>query len=122
MSLLEGVKVIDFTTYAAGPACGRILADWKADVIKIEPVTGEMFRVWGRLLGAPVDDDENPMWEIDNANKRGLALDLKTEEGQEIMSRLLEGADIFLTNYREKALIKLNLDYEKLSEKYPRLV
>jgi len=122
MSLLEGVRVIDFTTYAAGSACGRVLADWKADVIKVEPVTGDMFRDWGRLLGAPVKDDENPMWEINNANKRGLTLDLKTTEGQVIMARLLEDADIFLTNYREKALVKLNLDYEKLSEKYPRLI
>ena len=120
MGLLEGVKVVDFTTYAAGPCCARILADWKADVIKIEPIKGEAFRFWGRLLGAPIENEENPMFDINNANKKGVAINLKLDAGQEIIHRLLENADIFITNYREKALVNLELTYEELSVKYPR--
>jgi|GEM_PF-95936 len=122
MGLLEGIKIIDFTTYIAGSIVTRILADYKADVIKVEPLTGEPFRVWGRTLGAPTGAQENPMFEVGNANKKGISIDLKTEEGQEIMHRLLADADVFITNYRIQALETLNLTYEELSRKYPLLV
>jgi crotonobetainyl-CoA:carnitine CoA-transferase CaiB-like acyl-CoA transferase len=99
-----------------------MLADWKADVIKIEPLKGEAFRMWGRLLGTPIEKDENPCFEIGNANKKGIAIDAKSPEGQDILHKLLADADIFVTNYREKALESMGLSYEKLSERYPRLI
>jgi len=122
MGLLEGVKVIDFTTYIAGSSCSRILADWKADVIKIEPLRGELFRIWGRTLGAPIEPDENPMFEVGNANKKGIALNVKSEEGLHILHELISNADVFVSNYRIQALENLHLTYEELHGKYPGLV
>jgi len=122
LGLLEGIKVIDFTTYIAGSCCTRVLAEWKAEVIKVEPVRGEPYRIWGRTLGAPVNPDENPMFEIGNANKKGIAVNLKTEEGLAILHKLLSEADVFVSNYRVQALEHLGLTFEELHEKYPRLV
>lgn len=122
MGLLEGFKVVDFTTYIAGSCCTRVLAEWKAEVIKIEPLRGEPFRIWGRTLGAPIMPEENPMFEVGNANKKGIALNVKTDEGQAILHRLLSEADVFVSNYRIQALENLGLTYEELSLRYPRLV
>jgi crotonobetainyl-CoA:carnitine CoA-transferase CaiB-like acyl-CoA transferase len=122
MGLLTGIKVVDFTTYIAGSSCTRMLADWKADVIKVEPLKGEAFRIWGRLLGTPIEAEENPCFEVGNANKKGIAIDAKSPEGEEILNRLLKDADIFVTNYREKALDSMGLDYETLSQKYPKII
>jgi crotonobetainyl-CoA:carnitine CoA-transferase CaiB-like acyl-CoA transferase len=120
--IMDGVRVIDLTTYAAGPVCTRILADWGGDVVKIEPLQGETYRWFGLMMGTPVGEDEDPMFEIDNANKRGLALDLKAPEGQAIMHRLLEKADIFVSNYRYDAIARLGFSYEDLAPMYPRLI
>ncbi len=122
MKPLEGIKVVDFTTYAAGPSCSKALADWGADVIKVEPEKGEPYRVFGKTVGIPIDDDENPAYELDNANKRIIAVNAKTEEGLAIIHKLLADADVFITNYRDKALRKLRLSYEDLSPLYPQLV
>jgi len=119
---LENIRIVDMTTYAAGPSATRILADLGADVIKIEPPFGDAFRVWGKSNRMPIENDENPSWEMDNANKRGIAVDLKTKEGLEIIDRLIAGADAFVSNYRASALEKMGLTYEKLHEKYPKLV
>ncbi|MBQ9032303.1 MAG: CoA transferase [Parasporobacterium sp.] len=122
MKLLENITIIDMTTYAAGPSATRILADMGATVIKIEPIKGEAFRVWGRTNKMPVDIDENPAFEMDNVNKLGIALDMKSPEGQEILYKLLEKADAFCSNYRLKALERLGLTYETIHEKFPKLV
>lgn len=119
---LEGIRVIDFTSMVAGPGCARMLADWGADVIKVEPMSGEPWRYFGPVMGTPATEEENPMWEVSNANKRGIALDLKSQEGIETLHRLLESADVFLTTTRESALKRLNLDYKSVSEKYPKLI
>lgn len=119
---LDGVKVVDFTLYAAGPAAGRMMAEWGADVIHVEPLTGDPMRYTGVILGTPIEEDLNPIWNFFNSNKRGLALDLKKPEGAEIMDKLIAQADVFITSYRTKALQKLGLDYETLSKKYPGLV
>jgi (R)-2-hydroxy-4-methylpentanoate CoA-transferase len=120
--LLEGVRVIDLTTYAAGPVCSRVLGDWGADVIKIEPLTGDTYRHFGLMMGTPVGEDEDPLFELDNANKRGIALDLKAMEGKEILFKLLHSADVLVTNYRYDAIGRLGLTFEELSPKYPRLI
>jgi len=119
---LNNVKVVDLTTYAAAPGAARIMADWGANVIKVEPHFGDNWRYFGSILGMPAKHDENPCWEIDNANKRGIALDLKSDKGLKILDELIAGADVFITNFRTKALAKLDLSYELLSKKYPRLV
>ncbi len=119
---LEGIKVLDFSTYAAAPICAMTLADWGADVIKIESLTGDMFRFFGFIMHCPVQEDDNIQFEMDNRNKRGISLNLKTQEGKEIIGKLLETADVLVTNYRPKALESLGLDYESVSRNHPRIV
>jgi crotonobetainyl-CoA:carnitine CoA-transferase CaiB-like acyl-CoA transferase len=93
-----------------------------ADVIKIEPLTGDAFRFFGFIMACPVQEDDNIQFEMDNRNKRGISLNLKTGEGREIIHKLLETADVLVTNYRPKALESLGLDYETVSKGYPLLV
>ena len=121
--LLKGIKIVDFTTYAAAPCSVRMLADWGADVIKVEGFSGDPMRAFGANLGdMPYTEEENPVWEYENGNKRGISVDLKTEKGMEIMHKLLSEADAFVSNVRAASLDKLGLSYEKLHEKYPKLV
>ncbi len=119
---LEGIKVVELTTYLAAPTCGRILGEWGADVIKIESVNGDPWRFYGASLGTPTTPDENPVFDFCNANKKNLALDIKDPKGMEILHKLLSEADIFLTNNRVKALKKSGLDYDTLKERYPKLI
>ncbi|OBH40074.1 CaiB/BaiF CoA transferase family protein [Mycobacterium mantenii] len=117
---MEGVKVVELGVWVAGPAAGGILADWGADVIKIEPPTGDPGRMFGRMLGC--DLGLNPPFEMDNRSKRSVVLDLGTEEGRGTALELLTGADVFLTNVRPGALQRLGLDFEAVSAVNPRLV
>ena len=119
---LQGIKVLDFSTYAAAPICSMTLADWGADVIKIEPIMGDMFRYFGLIMRCPVKEDDNIQFEMDNRNKRGLSLNLKTGEGREIIHKLLATADVLVTNYRPKALNSLGLDYETIAKNHPRII
>lgn len=120
--MLEGIKVIEFANFVAGPCCGRILADWGAEVIKIEPDFGDTMRVVGVQWCAPTDEDENPLFENENAGKKGIIVNANTPEGQQVIYDLVKDADVFLTNTRQKALIKSNLDYEKIKEVNPKIV
>lgn len=122
LDILKGVKVIDLTSYAAGPAASRLFADWGAEVIKVEPPQGDAMRFFGATIATPIDEEENPVWQIENANKRGIALDLKKPEGREVLYKLFETADAFVTNTRIEALRKLGLDYESLEARFPHLV
>lgn len=119
---LDGIKVIELSTFIAVPACARFLADQGADVIKIEAKGGDPVRFNGTSEGRPNDPYENTTFDLENANKRGIVLNLKAPEGKEILFKLLQDADIFLTNWRPQALVKNGLDYETLHEKFPRLV
>lgn len=119
---LSGYRVVELANYIAAPVCARLMSDWGADVIKIEPIGGEIFRFFGPVMSAPATEDENPLWEITNSGKRGMGLDLKAPEGLKIIHKLLENADVFVTNNRAEALEGLKLDYESLKDKYPRLV
>jgi crotonobetainyl-CoA:carnitine CoA-transferase CaiB-like acyl-CoA transferase len=117
---VAGVKVVELGVWVAGPAAGAILADWGADVIKIEPPTGDPARMFGRMLGC--DLGLNPPFEMDNRSKRSVVLDLGTEAGRGTAFELLSGADVFLTNVRPGALRRLGLDFESVSAANPRLV
>ncbi|MFP3156114.1 CoA transferase [Lachnospiraceae bacterium ZAX-1] len=119
---LEGVKVVDLTYYVAGPGCARILADWGADVIKVEPPSGEPGRNTSLTLGMPATDDINPYFGVYNTNKRDIALNLKTEEGKDILNKMLSEANVFVTSFRPGALKRLGLDYEAMSEKHPHII
>ena len=118
---MDGVRVIELGVWVAGPAAGGILADWGADVVKIEPPgLGDPARSFSKMLGA--DLPFNPPFEMDNRNKRSLCLDLTTDEGREVADALLAEADVFLTNIRPAALARLGLDPESLGERFPRLI
>lgn len=119
---LKGVKVIDLTYFVAGPGTGRILADWGADVIKIEPSFGDPGRKTGATMTMPIEDECNPFYTVYNANKRGISINLKSEEGLKIMEKLLFESNVFLTSYRTGALKRLGLDYETLSQKHPHII
>ena len=114
---LEGIKVIEMSTFIAVPACARYFAEFGADVIKIEPGTGDPVRFTGKHEGRLGDPYENNTFDLENAHKRSLVLNLKAPEGREILFKLLEDTDVFLTNWRPQALAKLGLDYESLKEK-----
>lgn len=117
---VAGVKVVELGVWVAGPAAGGILADWGADVIKIEPPTGDPARMFGRMLGC--DLGLNPPFEMDNRSKRSVVLDLGTDQGRGTAFELLAAADVFLTNVRPGALRRLGLDFESVSAANPRLV
>ena len=117
---LEGIRVVELGVWVAGPAAGGILADWGADVVKIEPPTGDPARLFGRMLG--LDDGSNPPFEMDNRSKRSIVLDLTTDGGLATARQLLAGADVFITNVRPDALARLDLDYPKVAALNPGLV
>lgn len=118
----DGVKIVDLATYAAGPLSSMILGYWGAEVTKVESLQGDPGRMFAHLMQVPCTDDEEPIAQTVNAFKRTISLDLKKQEGMEILHKLLETADILVTNYRPKALKNLGLTYEELSKKYPRLI
>ncbi|MEB4209084.1 CoA transferase [Mycobacterium sp. 94-17] len=117
---VAGIKVVELGVWVAGPAAGGILADWGADVVKIEPPTGDPARMFGRMLGC--DLGLNPPFEMDNRSKRSVVLDLGAEAGRDTAVELLADADVFLTNVRPGALRRLGLDFESVSAANPRLV
>jgi crotonobetainyl-CoA:carnitine CoA-transferase CaiB-like acyl-CoA transferase len=120
---LQGVRVVDWSTYVAAPSAGRMLADWGADVIKIESMPpGEPWRLMGPALKFGTGDDENPMFDLANANKRSFSVNMKSTEGKGLVENLLSKADIFITNMRNDVIVKFGLTYETLSAKYPRLI
>ena len=119
---LDGVKGIDLTYFVAGPGAARILADWGADVIKVEPSFGDPGRGTGATMSCPTVKDCNPFYTAYNANKRGLSLNLKSDEGKAVLYKLLESADVFVSSYRTGALRRLGLDYDSLSKKFPHLI
>lgn len=120
---LEGVRVVDFSTFVAAPVCSRLLADLGADVIKVERPEGDGWRQTGLSYNyARFNEKENPVFDIYNSGKRHVALNLKTPAGMEAFHKLLETADVLVTNTRPKALKKLGLSYEDLKDKYPRLI
>ncbi|HAX3032654.1 CaiB/BaiF CoA transferase family protein [Escherichia albertii] len=119
---LEGITVVELATFIAVPAAGRILADMGATVIKIESLDGDNLRYTAPTEGRPLDQYENTTFDLENANKQGIALNTKTESGRKILFQLLEKADIFMTNWRPKARARPGLDYETLKERFPQLV
>ena len=121
---LKGLRVIDWSTAVAAPACGRLLADMGADVIKIESPKGDMCRTLGNAYDTPnVPEEESYPFHITaNTNKRFITLDWRTEEGMDVFMRLLKDADVLLTSVRTKVLQAMGLSYEDLKSRFPRLI
>jgi len=119
---LDGIRVIDLTVWFQGPVCAQHLADFGADVIKVErPKGGDQGRGVMSLKALPVGD-WNQYFLVINRNKRSVTLDLKTDEGREIMYRMVESSDVFLSNLSPALLTRWGLGYEKLREVNPRIV
>ncbi|MEE8412998.1 MAG: CoA transferase [Dehalococcoidales bacterium] len=119
--MLEGIKVLSMGVVIAGPAASAILADWGADVIKVEPLTGEMFRGTSRAQGVATGPISS-LIQVFNRGTRGLAIDLAKEPGRDAFYRLVKEADVFISNYEPAAVRKLKLDYASLSQVNPRLI
>ncbi|MBB4002198.1 CaiB/BaiF CoA transferase family protein [Aurantimonas endophytica] len=115
---LEGMKVVELAHIMAGPVCGMMLADMGADVIKVEKPEGDDTR---RFL-PPDINGESAAYMMMNRNKRGIVLDLKSEDGKAVLRRMLETADVVIENYRMGTMEKLGLGYEKLREANPGLI
>jgi len=112
---LEGLKVIELGNILAGPWCGTMMADFGADVVKVEPPkTGDLMRNMGRI--------KDLWYAVEGRNKRNITLDLKTAKGKELLTKLMEGADILIENFRPGVFAKLGFSWERLQEINPRLV
>jgi len=119
---LEGIKVVELATFVAAPACPRILSEMGAEIIKIEPFEGDAMRTQGPGYGMKRDDIEDPAFDMPSLGKNWLSVNLKNEDGIQFVYDLLKDADVMVTNFRDKALNKLGLDYKTVSEKFPHLV
>ena len=119
---LEGVKVVELATFIAAPCTARFLADLGADVIKVEAPMGDPLRYTAANEGRPLDQKENTSYDLENAGKRCIALNIKSPEGREALEKLIASADVFITNNRQPSLRKNQLDYDTIHAKYPSLV
>jgi crotonobetainyl-CoA:carnitine CoA-transferase CaiB-like acyl-CoA transferase len=118
---LEGIKVVEVSTWVAAPACGVSLAEFGADVIRVEPLQGDAVR--GLVpRGSRAPAAFNWWWEMWNRSKRGMALDIDTPEGREIVHKLTVESDIFLTNLRPSVLKRAELDYERIRDTNQRII
>lgn len=119
-----GVTIVELAIWAAAPAGGGIMADWDAEVLKIEdPNGGDPFRAFlSTGVGAATSSNINGYFESDNRNKKSLTVDVRTKEGQEVVYRLVENADVFLTNLRPAALERFGMTYQQLKVRNPRLI
>jgi crotonobetainyl-CoA:carnitine CoA-transferase CaiB-like acyl-CoA transferase len=122
--VLDGIKVLDFGRYIAGPYCATLLADMGADVIRIEKREGSEDRFVQPVIpdAAPGEGGEGTMFLQLNRNKRGMTLDPMSKEGREIVGKLVEQADIVVANLPPQTLSAMGLDYPTLSERNPRVI
>ena len=116
---LEGIKVVDLTSALSGPFCTMMLADYGADVLKIEPLHGDQCRTWG-----PIDEKsgESGFYCYVNRNKKGATLNLKSEKGKQMFYDLVKDADILVENYRGGVTKKLGIDYETVKKINPSII
>ena len=115
--ILEGIRVIDLTQAYSGPFAVMQLADHGAEVIKVEPPAGDQTRGWG-----PRKNDYSAYYAYFNRNRKGIALDLKSEKGKEILARLIAGADVVVENFKAGTFAKLGFSYERLKEIKPDII
>ena len=117
--MLAGLKIVEFATYVAAPSATAVMSDWGAQVIKVESGRGDPTR---RTFAATPHLEGNPVFEFENHGKRGIVLDIAKPDGHAALLRLLQDADIFVTNVRPASLKRAKLDYESLKDAFPRLI
>ena len=121
--VMKGVRVLEVAQFTFVPAAGGVLADWGADVIKIEhPVRGDTQRGFINLGGLRIDPQRNTMMEHPNRGKRSVGVDLSTPEGQEVIYEIAKTADVFLTNYRASVRQKNKFDIEHIRAVNPNII
>jgi len=120
-NIFSGLKVVDFASFIAGPGAAVILSDFGADVIKVEPPTGDTWRIGYKIPPQPRAQDNYP-WHLNNRNKRGMTLDLKSPEARAVLRRLVEWADVLIVNTPHPAREKLKLGYDDVAHWNPRLI
>ena len=119
---LQGIKVIELASVVAAPSASELLCAYGAEVIKIESSGGDILRRAGKQMNVPCEDYKNPVFTMHNNGKTLLKIDLKKKEGKELIFKLLEDADIFITNMRYGPLKNLGLNYGALKERFPKLI
>ncbi|HYP64448.1 MAG TPA: CoA transferase, partial [Acidocella sp.] len=123
IKVMQGVRVLEVAQHTFVPAAGAILADWGADVIKIEhPVRGDTMRGFVQIGGVKVDPKRNTLMEHPNRGKRSVGVDVSKQEGQQVIYELAKTADVFLTNYLPAQRQKLKLDIEHIRAVNPRII
>lgn len=121
--VLEGVRILEVAQFTFVPAAGAVLADWGADVIKIEhPVRGDTQRGFVNVSGVKVDPNRNTLMEHPNRGKRSVGIDISTQEGKELIYEIAKTADVFLTNYLPAARQKLGIDLEHIRKANPNII
>ena len=120
-NIFSGLKVVDLSSFVAGPGAAVILSDFGADVIKVEPPKGELWRIGNKIPPQPLSNVPY-MWHLNNRNKRGITLDLKSSDAVKVLERLAKWADVFIVNTPHPAREKLKLTYNDVAQWNPRLI
>src|SRR5215469_2710731 len=120
-NIFSGLKVVDLSSFVAGPGTAVILSDFGADVIKVEPPNGDPWRFAHKIPPQPLADDAY-QWHLANRNKRSIALDLKSPSGQRVLQELVTWADVLIVNTPHAARKKLKLEYDDVTQWNPRLI
>ena len=120
-NIFTGLKVVDFASFIAGPSAAVILSDFGADVIKVEPPSGDYWRHGHEIPPQPKAKDAYP-WHLANRNKRGMTLDLKAPSAQQVLEKLVKWADVLIVNTPHPARKRLKLEYDDLAHWNPRLI
>src|SRR5256885_6368598 len=120
-NIFSGLKVVDLASFIAGPGAAVILSDFGADVIKVEPPSGDLWRIGHKIPPQPQAKDPYP-WHLANRNKRGITLDLKSPSAQQVLEKLVKWADVLIVNTPHPARKRLKLEYDDVSQWNPRLI
>src|SRR5712672_3026814 len=120
-NIFSGLKVVDLSSFIAGPSAATILSDFGADVVKVEPPEGELWRIGQKIPPQPHSEEAYP-FQLANRNKRGVALNLKAASAQQVLERLAKWADVFIVNTPHPARKKLKLEYDDVARWNPRLI
>jgi crotonobetainyl-CoA:carnitine CoA-transferase CaiB-like acyl-CoA transferase len=120
-NVFSGLKVVDLASFIAGPGAAVILSDFGADVIKVEPPAGDLWRMGHNIPPQPHSKDAYP-WHLANRNKRGIILDLKSPSAPQVLERLVKWADVLIVNTPHPARKRLNLEYDDVAQWNPRLI
>src|SRR6202043_1002351 len=120
-NIFSGLKVVDLSSFIAGPGAATILSDFGANVVKVEPPEGELWRKGQKTAPQPHSEEPYP-FQLANRNKRGVALNLKAASAQQVLERLAKWADVFIVNTPHAARQKLKLEYDDVAQWNPRLI